>query len=524
MDGNRIDAHVRHARLVIVGAGFSGTALALALLRDPPAATCTIVLVERSGRFGPGLAYAGHWPQALLNVPAGRMSVDERRPREFCNYLAQRGLPAHEGVFAPRAVYGDYLGARLREAAATAPARVRLQQVSGTVVDAIEDRAEHSWHLRLADGDSIAADAVVLALGHQAPAGPPALRALAKSGVYVANPWQHEVDAAAAAGTAPPARVLLVGTGLTMADTACALLASPQPPREIVAVSRRGLLSQPRPPCAWPPPAAASQRASAPDASTNAAMASALDLRELRRETTTRGLVAALRRHIAAAEAGGTGWRAVIAAVRDLVPDLWHRLDEIERRRFLRHVRPYWDVHRHQLPPAVGQQVLRHVAEGVLCVRAARIVTARIQGDRALVTLRDRGRSTMVEEAFDRVVNCSGPDDDLARSPEPLVEALLRSGLLTPCPTGIGVKLDAAGRPLGRADEPAPGLYYLGPWARARDLEATAVQELRAQAHALATLLRSRLTDRAAMALSRAPARVAAQARGRARPAPGSSA
>lgn len=523
MDGNRFGACARPATLVIVGAGFSGTALALALLRDPPAGASTLVLVERSGRFGRGLAYAGHWPQALLNVPAGRMSVDEHRPWDFCDYLVQRGLPAHEGVFAPRAVYGDYLDARLREAAATTPARVRLLQVSGIVVDAAEDRTERSWHVRLADGRSIVADAVVLALGHQAPAGPPALRTLAKSGLYVADPWQHEVEATVG-DAAAPARVLLVGTGLTMADTACALLAGPRPPREIVAVSRRGLLSRPRLPCASPPQPAASRRVSAAGAPTNAGAGAALDLRSLRRETTTRGLVAALRRHVAAAEADGTGWRAVIAAVRDLVPELWHRLDETERRRFLRHVRPYWDVHRHQLPPAVGQQLLRHVAEGVLCVRAARIVAARVRDDRALVTLRDRGHSRTVEETFDRVVNCSGPDDDLARSPAPLVAALLRSGLLTPCPTGIGARLDAAGRLLGRSGEAAPGLYSLGPWARARDLEATAVQELRAQAHALAGLLRSRLADPAATSLSRAPARVAARARAHDRPAPGSSA
>jgi len=523
MDGNRFGACARPATLVIVGAGFSGTALALALLRDPPAGTSTIVLVERSGRFGRGLAYAGHWPQALLNVPAGRMSVDERQPRDFCDYLARRGLPAHESVFAPRAVYGDYLEARLKEAAATTPARVRLLQLCDTVVDAVEDRTQRSWNVRLAGGESLAADAVVLALGHQPPAGLPALRALAGSGLYVADPWRH-VTGTPDGGTAAPARVLLVGTGLTMADTACALMTSPQPPREIVAVSRRGLLSRPRPPCVSAPPRTAWQRTLAPDASASPDPSTALDLRALRLETTARGLVAALRRHVAAAEADGTGWRAVIAAVRDLVPDLWHRLDEAERRRFLRHVRPYWDVHRHQLPPAVGEQVLRQVAEGVLCVRAARIVAARIQGDRALVTLRARGRSTTVEEAFDRVVNCSGPDDDLARSPTPLVEALLRSGLLAQCATGIGVRLDAAGRPLGRSGEPAPGLYYLGPWARARDLEATAVQELRAQAHALAALLRSRLTDRAATPLSRAPVRDAAQARSRVRPAPGSSA
>jgi uncharacterized NAD(P)/FAD-binding protein YdhS len=500
MDGNRFGEGARPTTLVIVGAGFSGTALALALLRDPPAGALRIVLIERSGRFGRGLAYAGHWPQALLNVPAGRMSVDERRPNDFCEYLADRGLPSQPEVFAPRAVYGDYLAARLQQAAAQVPGRVELRCLAGTVVDAVRGLADSTWHVRLQEGPSIVVDAVVLAVGHQSPARLPSLHALEGSGLYVADPW-----APAAATPPPPQRVLLVGTGLTMADSVCASMAGPTPPREIVAVSRRGLLSRPR-------PVGVASMAIPP---------TAVDVRALRRETTTRGLVAALRSQVALAEADGMDWRAVIAAVRDQVPELWHRLDEVERRRFLRHVQPYWDVHRHQLPPAVGQQVQRHVASGSLDVRAARVVASRVAGDQALVTLRERGRATPTEHAFDRVINCSGPDNDPNRATARLVRAMLRSGLLTPCPSGTGIALDAAGRPLGRSGSPAPGFYYLGPWARARDLEATAVQELRAHATALADLLRRPTRDRAPIGPSPRPARAAAAGRSHARPAPG---
>jgi uncharacterized NAD(P)/FAD-binding protein YdhS len=46
----------RTRTLAIVGAGFSGTTLAIQRLRDPAAGIDRIALVERSGRFGPGLA------------------------------------------------------------------------------------------------------------------------------------------------------------------------------------------------------------------------------------------------------------------------------------------------------------------------------------------------------------------------------------------------------------------------------------------------------------------------------------
>jgi uncharacterized NAD(P)/FAD-binding protein YdhS len=42
--------------LVIVGAGFSGTVLTANLLRRPPAEATEIVLIERSGVLGRGVA------------------------------------------------------------------------------------------------------------------------------------------------------------------------------------------------------------------------------------------------------------------------------------------------------------------------------------------------------------------------------------------------------------------------------------------------------------------------------------
>jgi uncharacterized NAD(P)/FAD-binding protein YdhS len=493
----------RSTTIVIVGAGFSGAALALRLLQEPPDDPCRIVLVERSGRFGCGLAYAPSWPNASLNVPAGRMSVDERRPRDFCDYLASRGLPAAENHFAPRETYGEYVGARLQQAAVTAPRRIRLERVSDAVVDLGTGQGDGFWHVRLGDGRSVLADTVVLALGHLPPARIAALRPLEGSGLYDANPWARGYDS----GVETPGRVLLVGTGLTMADVTCSLVEGRSSPPRIVAVSRRGLLSRPRRDGDVPP-----------------ATAWAPDVQRLWREATTRGLVAALRELVADATDSGTDWRCVIAAVREHVPELWHRLGAADRRRFLRHVQPYWDVHRHQLPPAVGRTVQQCVDGGSLEVRAARIVSSRVCDGRAVVGLRKRGSTTVTEETFDRVVNCSGPASDVTGALDPLLRSLLDAGLVSPCSSGIGVRLDAAGRPLGEDGSPARGLFYLGPWARARDFEATAVQELRAQATTLAATLRANLRGHRAAAINSPPVPAPARGAWRVRPAPGSSA
>ncbi len=123
-------AELRSRTVAIVGAGFSGAAVAVRLLRDPPPFPCRIVLVERSARFGCGLAYSGDYAGAQLNVPAARMSIDERQPEDFREYLRTRGILAWPDEFISRTLYGDYLEARLTDAARAAPVRVRLERVN----------------------------------------------------------------------------------------------------------------------------------------------------------------------------------------------------------------------------------------------------------------------------------------------------------------------------------------------------------------------------------------------------------
>lgn len=65
-----------HQTIVIVGAGFCGSVLAAQLLRRPPADPTHIVLVERGTTIARGVAYAAHDVPYVLNVPAGRLSVD----------------------------------------------------------------------------------------------------------------------------------------------------------------------------------------------------------------------------------------------------------------------------------------------------------------------------------------------------------------------------------------------------------------------------------------------------------------
>lgn len=70
-------------RVAIVGAGFSGTMLALNLLEQ---ADVEVLLIERDRRrMGAGVAYSSSESAHLLNVRAGNMSAFADKPDDFCN-------------------------------------------------------------------------------------------------------------------------------------------------------------------------------------------------------------------------------------------------------------------------------------------------------------------------------------------------------------------------------------------------------------------------------------------------------
>ena len=104
--------------IAIVGAGFSGTLLALHLLRRCPP-TVRVALIERNSAFGRGQAYSSGNPNHLLNVPAGRMSAFSDRPGDFLEWLQQQAgpdasLPSAK-CFVPRRRFGAYVRNLLAE-------------------------------------------------------------------------------------------------------------------------------------------------------------------------------------------------------------------------------------------------------------------------------------------------------------------------------------------------------------------------------------------------------------------------
>jgi uncharacterized NAD(P)/FAD-binding protein YdhS len=460
----------RSARTIaIVGAGFSGTATALQLQRQARVhgQGIRVLLIERGADFGRGLAYAKSRYPYLLNVPASRMSVTTTDPEDFLRF-ARRSHPEISGEdFLPRSLYGDYLQNLLEAAAADLPPGSTLECLRAEVTDVIPGDRDEPTTLRLADGSSVNAHAVVVALGSPLPRLPATVRCTAQWPALRKDPW---TDTGPLENRSP---LLVIGTGLTMVDVVCAT-ADRDPGTEIHALSRHGLL--PLGQTAFRPDAIADNRGLLARSGASASR-----------------LVAAVRRLAVEAARDGRDWREMVTLVRHEAPALWRGLPLEERARFIRHAQGYWDIHRHRVPAAVLARLDALRASRRLHVHAGRLLTieAAHGGVRAIWLARGSQQRRTLDAA--EVVICTGPDYDVSRSPERLWQALLSRGLAVSDALRLGIRTGPAGALVARDGSASRRLFYIGPMLRADYWEATAVGELRTHAERLAAALLERL-------------------------------
>jgi uncharacterized NAD(P)/FAD-binding protein YdhS len=458
--------------IAIIGGGFCGTVLAAALLRRPPLQPCRIVLIERREQIGRGVAYRRSRYRPLLNVPAGRMSADAGDPLQFARF-AQPDNPAGAArQFLPRELYGEYLQDRLRQSVQAAPAHVGFERLCAEASTIHRIDMAGPYLIGLGAQRQLLADQVVLACGDPPPSEPAIAANIASHPNYRCDPYSDE--AVAAAGN----RLLLIGTGLTMVDVAIAAAAQ-NPHIEIDAISRHGLL--PAMQGAVPVDGAG---LAAPDRDFLSYLGSGA--------LSAPGLLRAFRALLRDLEDAGGDWRDAVNAARTAAPTLWHGLALAERARFLRHLRVYWDVHRHRMPVEVGERLQALRGNGRLRIHAGNVlrIDANADAGGALrVRWRRRGTAGASELAVDRVIVCAGTDQRLSRTRDPLMRALMAAGLAMADPLGLGWRTGAHGALVDRDGRAAAHLFYLGPMLRADYWETTAVGELRVHAQQLAMAL-----------------------------------
>jgi uncharacterized NAD(P)/FAD-binding protein YdhS len=179
-------------------------------------------------------------------------------------------------------------------------------------------------------------------------------------------------------------------------------------------------------------------------------------------------------------------WRLAFDGLRPHTTALWRNLDDTQRRRFLRHLRPYWEVCRHRMAPRVAARFDAWIASGALTLAAGRLTGA----TREAVTWRVRGDTVKRRLEGAVLVNATGPESDVAQAPGALLAQLLATGQARPDPLRLGLDVTRDGNLIDTGGRPQRGLFAIGPLTRPALWEATAVPDLRSQAAALAGHLR----------------------------------
>ena len=457
------------SHVVILGGGFTGAAVAwhLARLTAGPA----ITVIEPRPFLGGGLAYSSEEPSHRVNVPAARMSLLPDEPEHFSHWLVHDGEAErdpdsvwHNGdIFPRRRVFGRYVAEQLAPFVAAGAVRHLRDQVQEL------RRNGDSWIVGTS-GQPIAADVVVLAVTHPPPDIPAALKPIAEDHGFVADVYAEK----ALGSIAPEASVLIVGSGLTSADTVAELDRHGHRGR-ILAVSRHGLRSRGHP-----------QLRGEPFGDFTSTPA-----------TTVLGLLENIRSTLAVANAAGANWQSVFDQLRLQGPTLWSALAPDERTRLVRRLRSFWDVHRFRIAPQVEAVLERRRAEGAFDNIAASLTASSREGDRLAVSLRRRGQSRIETLHFDAVINTTGPAHGKALRTNPALRSLADAGLIRLDRHGLGIETTLDSRPVGPDGEALSGLFVAGPLARGTFGELMGLPEVARHAQAVASRIEGRLGARA---------------------------
>jgi len=296
-------------RCAIIGGGYSGAAVALALLKNLPSGHA-ITMFEPSREIGRGIAYATGPDHHLLNVAAHTVSITPDDQGGFCAWAVSR-FPdsaryreADGAYFFPRSWFGTYVQECLANAIASNPDVTFKHEIA--VASSVRHERGH-----LIVSSSIGEhefDKVVFAIGN-GPPSPIRLLEPCENPIVEQSAWKYNTN-----GIPKTARIVIVGIGLTMADVIADLEGCGHQ-GSITCISRNGRR----------PHVSVGIRAEFTPAE------------EFPPIVTARELVQAVRRWTDDAVAQGGHWISGVDHVIRNTPTLWRSLPPIERSRLRRH-------------------------------------------------------------------------------------------------------------------------------------------------------------------------------------------
>jgi uncharacterized NAD(P)/FAD-binding protein YdhS len=445
-------------RIAIIGSGMSSHLLCANLLKGRWDVDLDITVIDKEPRDKVGFAYATDERSHLLNVVASSMSIDNDRQEDFVDWLTEKGYPGDGRSYVPRGLYRNYVLDRSGELISGNRANAKFTFIHDQAVDILMDKKV----ILLKSGQEVRFDKGVLAIGNFQKT-----QLKMYDGSYTDirtySNWYTGVDKdLSRSGT-----VFIVGTGLTMADAVLSLNAGGFE-GQVVALSRRGLMPIPE----------------------SGAKAYPSFYSEVEGLDKVLDIFKVIRSKMSGLPDGRMDAGPVVDSLRPHILEVWMKLSMWERKDFLEHLSPIWNMCRHRIPRESFEVIKRWVECGRLKIVSGRIaaIGKKAEGNYVIEYLKRQTRERVRINA-DAILNCMGPELDYSKVDCPLVKRLIAKGIVIPDSLQLGLQCCQDGSLTDRAGHSSTSLYTLGATRRGIVWESTAVPEIREQARKLSGIL-----------------------------------
>lgn len=425
-------------QLAVIGGGFSGISLSYHLLKlikkNSIKEPLYLYLIEKDS-FAEGPAYCTKSTSHILNVPAIAMSALYGEPHHFLAYAQSKDPLIKSSTFASRFLYGQYLKEVLKELEESDLEHFKFKKIQNEAVSL--KRLEDRININFADGKLLEVDKVVIATGNY----PPVKFCDTKDDFrYQNDPWDktyplldNELDSLA-----------LIGTGLTMVDKVLELK-SIGFKGQIYAVSRKGLL---------PEPAINDVNCFEFDYEIDPLIPEYsnpfFDFKNYKLPDelpkSVLGLYRLIRSEINRCKVLNIHHSCIFNAFLFRFIDFWQGVDEKEQRKFIRYLRPYWNIYAHKIPISSYDSVLDMIKEGKLKIKKGDVKGIEFTDTQVeLIYKSKQGIENRLK--VDRIINCSGPAVKPKDIDDRFIKNLIDTSIIQKDNWGLLLDSDELGRP-----------------------------------------------------------------------------
>jgi uncharacterized NAD(P)/FAD-binding protein YdhS len=199
-----------------------------------------------------------------------------------------------------------------------------------------------------------------------------------------------------------------------------------------------------------------------------------------------RGLLKLVKSKIITARGKGVAWQNVLDALRPRTSRFWKNLTPESKRYFLQRLKPYWEVHRHRMPPVSATAIEALRDSGQLQLLAGNIESVASNDGKVYLQYTSSTTGNTQRLTLDHIINCTGPHGDYNRCNNVVFKKMLAIGWMVQDDLKLGIKTGVRGEIMKQNGVVLQNAFAVGPVRKATEWESTAIREIRTHAENVA--------------------------------------